>query len=100
MALLFARNAVPSKAFSRAQRDIMSYDWTQVCTFDKAEALWYNQHLRIWELECRREPALSFAKADLRPHSSEFSQVLIMHKMSGVADALAAFAQRRRAIDE
>jgi hypothetical protein len=30
------------------------------------------QYLRIWELECRREPA----GADLRPHSSEFSQVL------------------------
>jgi hypothetical protein len=34
--------------------------------------------LRIGNLECRREPASSLAKADLRPHSSEFSQVLII----------------------
>jgi clan AA aspartic protease len=39
---------------------------------EKAVAIEY-QYLRIGNSECKCEPALSLAKADLRPHSSEFS---------------------------
>jgi hypothetical protein len=40
--------------------------------------LTYNQYLRIWEPECRRKSALGLVKADLRPHSSKFSHLLII----------------------
>jgi hypothetical protein len=37
----------------------------------------YDQYLRIGNLECRREPA-SNLEADLCPHSSEVSSVLMI----------------------
>jgi hypothetical protein len=37
----------------------------------------YYQYLRIWEPECRRKSASGLVKADLRPHSSKFSHLLI-----------------------
>ena len=40
--------------------------------------IWYNQYLRIWDPECRRKPASGLVKADWRPHSSEFSHLLII----------------------
>jgi hypothetical protein len=34
--------------------------------------------LRIWDLKCRHRPAAGLVRADWRPHSSEFSRLLII----------------------